>query len=62
MCIPFGIPQPKWLLEIGTFFLKTETELVLKSRNVVPKKLLENGFSFKYKTIQSTLNQLLIQL
>jgi uncharacterized protein (TIGR01777 family) len=57
--IPFGIPQPKWLLEIGTFFLGTETELVLKSRNVIPKRLLNNGFKFKYETINETLNNLI---
>ena len=57
--IPFGIPQPKWMLEIGTFFLRTETELVLKSRNVIPKRLLNNGFKFKYETINETLNNLI---
>ena len=57
--IPFGIPQPKWLLEIGTFFLRTETELVLKSRNVIPKRLLDNGFIFKYETINETLKNLI---
>ena len=57
--IPFGIPQPKWLLEIGTFFLRTETELVLKSRNVIPKRLLDNGFKFKYETINETLSNLI---
>jgi len=45
---PFGIPSSKTLLEIGSFFIRTETELVLKSRNVIPKRLLENGFEFKF--------------
>lgn len=57
--IPIGIPQPKWMLEIGTFFLRTEAELVLKSRNVIPKRLLDNGFKFKYETIYETLNNLI---
>lgn len=46
--IGFGLPAPKWLLEIGALFIRTETELVLKSRNVVPGKLLAGGFRFKY--------------
>jgi len=46
--IPFGLPATKWMLEIGAVFLRTETELVLKSRRVVPGRLLEQGFTFKY--------------
>jgi len=57
--IPFGIPQPKWLLKIGAFLIGTEAELVLKSRNVIPKRLLDNGFQFKYETIYTTLNNLI---
>lgn len=43
---PIGLPTPAWLLELGAFFLRTETELVLKSRRVVPKRLLDAGFTF----------------
>jgi len=43
-----AIPLPFWALEIGTFFLRTETELILKSRRVVPTRLLKNGFVFHY--------------
>lgn len=46
--IPFGLPAARWMLEIGTFFLRTETELVLKSRRVVPGLLTRHGFSFQY--------------
>ncbi len=46
--IPFGLPAPEWLLEIGTWLLRTETELVLKSRRVVPARLLEDGFAFQF--------------
>ncbi|MCC5918144.1 MAG: TIGR01777 family oxidoreductase [Cryomorphaceae bacterium] len=49
MGMPLGLNAPKALLEIGTFFLQTETELVLKSRNVIPKRLLEAGFVFQYE-------------
>jgi uncharacterized protein (TIGR01777 family) len=44
--VPNGLPVPAPLLEIGAFFLRTETELVLKSRRVVPGRLLNAGFQF----------------
>lgn len=43
-----SIPVPAWMLEIGTFFLRTETELILKSRRVVPGRLLGAGFTFRF--------------
>jgi uncharacterized protein (TIGR01777 family) len=43
-----GLPATEWMLEIGMFFLRTETELILKSRRVVPGRLLENGFAFDF--------------
>jgi uncharacterized protein len=46
--IPFGLPATEWMLEVGAFALNTETELVLKSRRVVPTKLLESGFKFQF--------------
>jgi uncharacterized protein (TIGR01777 family) len=46
--MPIGLPSTKWMLEIGTFVLGTESELVLKSRRVVPGRLLEAGFTFRY--------------
>ncbi|HVT96804.1 MAG TPA: TIGR01777 family oxidoreductase [Acidobacteriaceae bacterium] len=45
-----GLPTPSWMLEIGAFLLRTESELVLKSRQVVPGRLLEAGFQFRYPT------------
>jgi uncharacterized protein (TIGR01777 family) len=39
-----GLPATRWMLEMGAFFLRTETELVLKSRRVVPGRLLQEGF------------------
>lgn len=36
-----GLPASKWMLEIATFFMRTETELVLKSRRVIPGRLLQ---------------------
>jgi NAD dependent epimerase/dehydratase family enzyme len=44
----FGLPSAKWMLEIGAVFLRTETELILKSRRVIPGRLLRDGFSFTY--------------
>lgn len=43
-----GVPTPGWMLEIGAVFLRTETELVLKSRRVVPGRLLAAGFEFLF--------------
>jgi hypothetical protein len=43
-----GLPASKWLLEIGAVFMRTETELILKSRQVVPGRLLQSGFVFSY--------------
>jgi NAD dependent epimerase/dehydratase family enzyme len=48
--VRFGLPTPAWMLEIGTFLLRTESELVLKSRRVVPGRLLESGFEFDWPT------------
>ena len=45
---PFGLPASEWMLALGAVFLQTETELILKSRRVVPGRLLEDGFSFEY--------------
>jgi len=46
--ISFGLPASGWLLELGAFFMRTETELILKSRRVVPTRLLREGFTFKF--------------
>lgn len=48
--IRYGLPAMKWMLEIGAVFLRTETELILKSRRVVPTRLLESGFAFTFPT------------
>lgn len=43
-----GLPASRWMLEVGTFLMRTETELVLKSRRVVPTRLLQSGFNFEF--------------
>ncbi len=45
---PIGLSSPEWLLTIGAFFMRTEPELLLKSRRVIPGKLLASGLSFQY--------------
>lgn len=47
---PVGLPAAAWMLEVGAVFLKTETELVLKSRRVVPRRLADDGFEFGFAT------------
>ena len=46
--MPFGLPSPEWLLEIGVRLLRTESEMILKSRRVVPTRLLASGFTFRF--------------
>ena len=43
-----GLPSSKWMLAIGAVFLRTETELILKSRRVVPRRLTDAGFEFHF--------------
>ena len=45
-----GLPATEWMLEIGALLLRTETELILKSRRVVPRRLLDSGFTFQFPT------------
>lgn len=44
----FGMPLSKWMIEVGAFFRRTESELILKSRRVIPRRLLAAGFRFEY--------------
>jgi uncharacterized protein (TIGR01777 family) len=48
--IPVGLPAGRWMLELGALVLRTETELILKSRCVVPGRLVDGGFSFQFPT------------
>jgi hypothetical protein len=45
---PIGLPASQWMLHLGAIFLRTETELILKSRRVVPGRLLDAGFRFDF--------------
>jgi uncharacterized protein (TIGR01777 family) len=48
--MPFGLPATEWMFEIGALVLRTETELILKSRRVIPTRLLQSGFEFQFPT------------
>ena len=54
-----GLPVPAWLLRLGALLIGTETELVLKSRWVVPTKLLETGFHFRYEKLEKAFESIL---
>jgi hypothetical protein len=56
--VSFGLPATRWMLEIGAFVLRTETELLIKSRRVVPGKLLADGFSFRHPHLLPAIKQL----
>jgi NAD dependent epimerase/dehydratase family enzyme len=56
--IPVGLPATEWMLEIGALVMRTETELLLKSRRVVPGKLLKSGFHFEFPKLEDTLRDL----
>jgi hypothetical protein len=45
---PFGLPAAEWMLKLGALILRSETELVLKSRRVIPGRLLDSGFAFEF--------------
>lgn len=59
MKVPFGLNAPVWQLEIASVFLKTQTELLLKSRNVYPEKIILNGFAFKYPQVEKAFENLI---
>ncbi len=54
----WGMSQPKWLLELGARLIGTETELLLKSRNVIPERLVECGFDFNYTNAEEAIQAL----
>jgi NAD dependent epimerase/dehydratase family enzyme len=56
--VPFGLPAAAWMLQVGAFFLRTETELIIKSRRVVPCRLLADGFEFRFPELRPALEDL----
>jgi len=57
--ISFGLPTPAWLLRIGAAIIGTETELILKSRWVIPKRLTDAGYQFMFSEAEYAINDLL---
>lgn len=56
--VPFGLPTARWMLELGTAVLRTETELVLKSRWVIPDRLTNAGYEFRYSALEPALENI----
>jgi uncharacterized protein len=59
MNIKVGLPAPNWMLKMGAFLIRTETELILKSRWVIPERLEKEGYKFKYNKIEDAFQQIL---
>jgi len=57
--VSFGIPTSKWMIEIGTALAGTEAELVLKSRWVLPQRLLQEGYVFQHPNLDEALNTII---
>ncbi|MNL53852.1 Epimerase family protein [compost metagenome] len=57
--IPLGLPSPAWLLELGAKVIGTETELILKSRWVLPKRLTDSGYQFLFRRIDYAVKDIL---
>ena len=57
--MPFGLPAPTWLLTIGAAIIGTETELILKSRWVLPKRLTDAGYVFSFGEAAYAIDDLL---
>jgi uncharacterized protein (TIGR01777 family) len=57
--VPFGLPAGKGLLKMGARLIRTETELILKSRNVIPTRLLKAGYTFRFNSLEIALKELL---
>jgi uncharacterized protein (TIGR01777 family) len=54
-----GLPAYKWMLQIGAPLIGTELELVLKSRWVIPTRILETGFQFKHPLLEDALSDII---
>ena len=56
-----GLPAYKWMLKIGAALIGTETELILKSRWVLPTKITQAGFQFKYPLLEDALKDIILK-
>lgn len=55
--VRIGFPMPRWMLELGAIGIRTETELILKSRWVLPEKLTAAGFVFRYPELDDAIRE-----
>ncbi|MBI1783068.1 MAG: TIGR01777 family protein [Sphingobacteriales bacterium] len=58
----FGLPAYEWMLRLGAPLIGTEVELVLKSRWVIPTKILETGFQFRYSLLEDALKEIITKV
>ena len=61
MKMPVGLPAPKFLLELGALLIGTETELILKSRWVLPERIVNSGYPFILPDMRDTVKDILLQ-
>lgn len=59
--IGFGLAHPEWMIELGTLLMRTESELVLKSRRVVPGRLMDVGFQFLFPEWSAAARDLVVR-
>lgn len=57
--VPVGLSSPSWMLELGAMIIRTETELILKSRWVLPRKILKTGFHFQFPEAKDAIHNLI---
>ena len=57
--VPFGLATHAWLLKIGAIFIRTETDLVLKSRWVLPTRLQKSQYDFRFGKLEDAFQDLL---
>jgi len=56
--VPFGLPATRWMLEVAAFIHRTEAELIIKSRRVVPGRLLQGGFQFRFPKMEDAVREI----
>jgi NAD dependent epimerase/dehydratase family enzyme len=59
--MPVGLPAPRPVLEVGAWLIRTETELLLKSRWVVPERLLQAGYTFRQPALEGAIADIIAQ-
>ncbi|HTA26458.1 MAG TPA: TIGR01777 family oxidoreductase [Bacteroidia bacterium] len=57
--MPIGLPAPTLLLEAGALLIGTETELILKSRWVLPERILKSGYSFQFPDMANAIHDII---